>query len=427
MASDTQVTLDRTRFDRTMTVPYVSLEKKYLDRFMFHLRPFLLKVINIKPVEDDVESSERKQVLLDPEKIKELQDLGQDFLQRMETNMIDVQFEKKDIQLNYNNLPAETVLKELLPHSLSGWSIIGHIIHLNLKEFHMPYKYLIGQVLLDKFPNIKLVVNKTTGIENEFRNFPMEIIAKKSDDVSTQVEVKHSNCTFKFDFAKVYWNPRLDTEHQRILDKLRPGMDVLYDVFAGVGPFSIPAAKKKCKAVANDLNPESFKWIQENARINRVTALHQSFNMDGRDFIRDVVKKDILEEWSRFSSGEEPKVKKFHIVMNLPAIAIEFLDSFVGWLSSEEETVRSLEGFSLPSVHCYCFVRGEGREENRKTAVKMVEQVIQAEISNDIQEVLFVRKVAPTKDMFRVSFTTPEQVVFANKSKKRKVDMKDES
>jgi len=62
----------------------------------------------------------------------------------------------------------------------------------------------------------------------------------------------------------------LATEHQRIVRSLTCG-DVLYDVFAGVGPFAIPAAKKGCQVYANDLNSESIHWLRENLDINKVT------------------------------------------------------------------------------------------------------------------------------------------------------------
>lgn len=43
------------------------------------------------------------------------------------------------------------------------------------------------------------------------------------------------------------------------------------DMFAGVGPFAIPAAKQiKCKVYANDLNPRSFHYLQQNMKLNKV-------------------------------------------------------------------------------------------------------------------------------------------------------------
>ena len=42
------------------------------------------------------------------------------------------------------------------------------------------------------------------------------------------------------------------------------------DVFAGVGPFAIPAAKNGCAVFANDLNPDSVKWLRHNVNSNNV-------------------------------------------------------------------------------------------------------------------------------------------------------------
>ena len=61
----------------------------------------------------------------------------------------------------------------------------------------------------------------------------------------------------------------LATEHQRVVESLVCG-DVLYDVFAGVGPFAVPAAKKGCQVYANDLNPDSVHWLQQNVDLNKV-------------------------------------------------------------------------------------------------------------------------------------------------------------
>lgn len=42
----------------------------------------------------------------------------------------------------------------------SGFSQIGHIVHVNLREELLPYKKVIGQILLDKVKGCKYVLIK---------------------------------------------------------------------------------------------------------------------------------------------------------------------------------------------------------------------------------------------------------------------------
>ena len=407
--------LNKSQFDRTFQVPFLKIDKLKMEAIMPFLRPIIFKKIKIT-FDNDPENEDLRHVLLNPEKVKCIQDLGHETLIQLDYLKLAKQLEMKSIQLNYENLSAEEVFREVLPlppgESLSSWSVVGHIIHLNLKEHLLPYKTLIGNVLLDKNPSVRLVVNKTSEIESEFRVFPMEILASKSLEETTLVEVKASGCIFKFDFAKVYWNPRLDTEHQRIIDKCRKGMDVLYDVFAGVGPFSVPSAKK-CKVLANDLNPESFKWLQINVNKNKVQERMTCYNLDGREFIRTIIREDILKEWQDFDSGEDARCKEFHVVMNLPALAPEFLDSFQAWMEPNRKEVQEIKEFTLPIIHCHCFIKEKDldQESCKRKAVQLMEKSLGAEI-DEIIEVINVRNVAPNKSMYRVSFRLPQTVLF---------------
>ncbi len=45
------------------------------------------------------------------------------------------------------------------------------------------------------------------------------------------------------------------------------------DMFAGVGPFAVPAAKNVgCRVYANDLNPKSYKALIDNVALNKVLS-----------------------------------------------------------------------------------------------------------------------------------------------------------
>jgi len=269
-------------------------------------------------------------------------------------------------------------------------------------------------VLQDKLPNVRTVVNKASTIDNTYRNFQLELICGEPE---YQVETKENGVPFEFDFSKVYWNPRLSTEHERIVKMLQSG-DVLYDVFAGVGPFSVPAAKKRCTVLANDLNPVSFHWLQHNAKRNKCLTHIKMYNKDGREFILKELRGDLLQRWS--SPAATPY--NMHVTMNLPAMAVEFLDAFRG-LYTAEELAELPEPLNYPQVHVYSFAKGE----DTKTLVRqLVESNLGASLDEELQSISFVRNVAPNKDMYRVSFKLTRALLTTEKSALRKRPAEDE-
>jgi len=235
-------------------------------------------------------------------------------------------------------------------------------------------------VLLDKNPRLKTVVNKTDNIDTVFRVFKMEVIA---GEPSLDTEVTESGCRLRFDYGKVYWNSRLQMEHSRLLKGLST-KDVLCDMFAGVGPFSVPAAKKGCVVYANDLNPESYKAMCANSKLNKVEGKLHAYNLDAREFITKMT-----SEGKAFTQ----------VFMNLPASAAEFTDVFPAAFAEYPHP--------MPTIHCYCFSK---EADPQKDAVKQVEHHMGISISDDPAlklKVHDVRDVAPKKRMLCVSFVMP--------------------
>ncbi|KAA3476975.1 tRNA (guanine(37)-N1)-methyltransferase 2-like isoform X3 [Gossypium australe] len=113
--------------------------------------------------------------------------------------------------------------------------------------------------------------------------------AGESDMVT---EVKQYGATFKLDYSLVYWNSRLEHEHIRLVSQFRPG-ETICDMFAGIGPFAIPAAQKGCLVYANDLNPDSIHYLKINAKINKVDDCVVAYNMDARKFISHLMAEPI--------------------------------------------------------------------------------------------------------------------------------------
>nr|CAG4650280.1 EOG090X08TI [Sida crystallina] len=391
--------LDRTKFTRVITVPSVTIASPSVNHGLKVLKKYLLKIEKLKPVGDEGDS---RRLLLDPKIFSSFDELNPTEKGKLqELGVTKDNFIEANIDLSYENFKIDDIFRVTLPEGKEGctsYSRIGHIVHLNLREHLLPYKNLIGQVMMDKLRGVRTVVNKSHVIDSTYRNFQMEMLAGEPNYVA---EVKENMCTFKFDFSKVYWNPRLCTEHERIINLL-PEAAVLFDVFAGVGPFSVPAAKiRKCRVFANDLNPNSADWLNENVHINKMTQLVKTFNKDGRQFIREDLKEFLLKR----------PTDPVHVTMNLPALAVEFLDAF---LAKVEEILRcSLKGhvMELIDVRSCRSTDGKRREHSEQEMVSIWLEIPLKRIFN------FVRLVAVPKEPIAVTLDADDELALDDRSR----------
>jgi tRNA (guanine37-N1)-methyltransferase len=314
------------------------------------------------------------------------------------------------------------------------------LAHVNLRNQYLPYKYLIGQVLLDKNPAILTVINKTldVGTESEFRTFPYEVLAGEDN---LDVLVNDDGCHFKFNFGKVYWNTRLQGEHQRIANKFKQG-EAVCDVMAGVGPFAIRAGKQKVFVHANDLNPDSYHALEWAINRNKVSDFVIPYCEDGREFIRKSTRylarypreihvpgkqkiprsltfQQRLEITSKSGTRFSEPTFFSHYVMNLPATAVEFLDAFRGLFKGRESEFSPSLPRKLPLIHVYLFQRSCEKEEDELAEIRerLAKHLgIDVEIlSGDPElELHYSRLVSPNKKMYCASFRLPAQVAYAD-------------
>jgi len=209
-----------------------------------------------------------------------------------------------------------------------------------------------------------------------------------------------------------------------------------------VGPFAIPAARKGCAVFANDLNPNSAKYLAKNVTDNRVTSLVRVTCEDGRDFIQSVTAQSLADPFPAYTGPKPsltqqrklqkqrasesvpdnnndspalpPRRRISHFVMNLPDSAITFLDAFRGIFSSSSLGGKDLSEIydTMPMIHCHCFTR---EIESDKAEVDIRQRVTEklGHALGDEVSLHMVRSVAPNKDMYCISFRLPREVAFA--------------
>jgi len=127
--------------------------------------------------------------------------------------------------------------------------------------------------------------------------------------------------------------------------------------------------------------------LTHNAVLNKCTKNIQCFNQDGRDFIKALVCG---------SESITPLKKIDHVIMNLPASAVSFLDVFNALFPAD------FDPNYLPTVHCYGFTK---EKEIEKDILQQAEKFLGLSIPNP--SIFLVRNVSPHKYMMRISFKLP--------------------
>lgn len=166
-------------------------------------------------------------------------------------------------ELLANEMPVQELVK--VP---AGWQVIGTVIIVTIPEDLEHRKMLIGEKLLQMYPRCSCVV-KDKGIQGALRLPTREVIAGHG----TETIHKENCCAFKLDVAKVMFSKGNLAEKK--LMSLSASDEVVVDMFAGIGYFSIPIAVHSSpkKVISIELNPVSFGYLQENIRLNCVENL----------------------------------------------------------------------------------------------------------------------------------------------------------
>ena len=188
----------------------------------------------------------------------------------------------------------------------SSYQIIGDIIILKfLKIKFFQQKKLISNELKKIHPQIKTIC-EIKRVYGKLRQPKIKKIIGKS----TETIEKENRFKYKIDVSKIMFSKGNKFERHRIVDKIKSD-EIVLDMFAGIGYFSIPIAKKCKKLIAIEKNKISFKYLKENIKLNNLKNVKTIFS-DNR-------KIKLKEKVDRILMGYFPHTEKF-----LP-IALNFI------------------------------------------------------------------------------------------------------
>ncbi len=192
---------------------------------------------------------------------------------------------------------------------ISSFDQIGDIIIVKIPDSLLTKKKLIGETLLNEVKIAKSVFYQASAVEGDFRTRNLEILAGED---KTETEYKEFGCKFTVDVENAFFSPRLSTERERIANLVQDG-EIVVNMFAGVGMFSIMIAKKKrCTVYSIDINPVATKLCEKNIISNKIVGNIISINGDASRVIQ-----------------EQLENKSDRTLMLLPERSDEFLESAI--------------------------------------------------------------------------------------------------
>ncbi|MDJ0270431.1 MAG: class I SAM-dependent methyltransferase family protein [Aigarchaeota archaeon] len=182
--------------------------------------------------------------------------------------------------------------------------LIGDVAVVRIPAELEEHEKEIGEEILRRNPSIRTVI-RTFGAYGQTRTTRTKIIAGEDN---TETIYKEHGCIYKLDVATLLFCLGNLYERRRMASIVKAG-EVVADMFAGVGQFTIPIAKLASPSVvyAFEINPDAYRYLLENIRLNKLEHVVRAF----MDDCRNALKYGMEESADRVIMGYFPGTIRF--------------------------------------------------------------------------------------------------------------------
>ncbi|GKZ15102.1 class I SAM-dependent methyltransferase family protein [Haladaptatus sp. T7] len=188
--------------------------------------------------------------------------------------------EQSDPEIRHTDL--DSLLRERgwsdddIDRAPKSWAVVGSVILVQFGDCPRPEE--VGEELLALHGEAETVLSRG-GISGEHREPDVSVVAGSGD--TETVHTEHGT-KYALDLREVMFAPGNQRERSRMGDVVSPDERV-FDMFAGIGYFTLPMARAGANVTAVERNPASFKFLVENAMLNDVPDRIDAYRADCRE------------------------------------------------------------------------------------------------------------------------------------------------
>jgi tRNA (guanine37-N1)-methyltransferase len=191
---------------------------------------------------------------------------------------------ERELRVNHRRSRSvkEALLRNLQPDIVGqitkSFDIIGDVAVFSTGEEMSGYRESVVNALLSVHPNVRLILAKVSPVSGVERVASYE---RWYGSGTSETLHREHGCVYSLDVTKVFFTPRLSTERKRVACLVQPD-EIVCDLFAGVGPFSVLIAKLQPSShvKACDISPEAVTYLKRNVRLNGVSDRVELFQGD---------------------------------------------------------------------------------------------------------------------------------------------------
>jgi len=153
----------------------------------------------------------------------------------------------------------------LRPLISDRWSELGNVLLIKFPDELIPHKKAVARAYAEELGAKAVLEDK--GVEGELRE-PVVDVLYGTDTITTHLE---NGVRFRFDAARIMFSKGNTGERIRVPELVRDG-EVVADMFAGIGYFTVPIAvhARPSRIIAAEKNPLSAMFLRENIALNKV-------------------------------------------------------------------------------------------------------------------------------------------------------------